>query len=440
MKANYIFILLGLFWVLGCKKEIQLDNNDKNLPLELRYSDGGGGTLSWGEVKVTSFERYVLTKRGAPSTVGSGPVSNAIIFESTDYTQISAPAFTGLSFDTVNYYRLYARVNGRWLESNEIVVQRQIQVVSGLPIATVYYPDSNWVITLKTESNNGATGKLVVSDLNKDKTYSSNTTFPISINTQIAMAVGQGNSGPELYVTTSSTFRRLSLPTLTQLSQHTGVAGPYSVAQTGYNTLLFTHENSTKSMVLRRKSDFGVIKDISDVNWFNRRLLAVLDTTPTGANILEASDNSVRVFHINNSTGTLTNIQVTTDFGNGSLGINVPVSKDRQIFMANGSGNIRDRNLGIVSSISVATSNIFMTDAVFSDSDPDIIYVTGVDFFLGQSVLRKIRISNPSDFIDFPLTSDAGLSHLGKVKGGIVGVFLNQSGGNARFIVRYINF
>ncbi len=439
MKANYIIILLSLGIWLGCKKEIQLDNSDKGYPLQLQYSGNDNGVFSWDEVKVTGFERYILTSQAQPTGTGTGPTGNTV-FESTEYDKNSAFAFSSLNFDSITYYKLYARLNNRWLESNEVVVKKQILVFNGTPVAQAYLPDSNWVITLKTDINGGSIAKLVVSDLNKNKTYSSNTSFTITTSDQIAMGVGIGDGKPELYITTNSSFRRLSLPTLVPLSQHTSITSPFSVVQTGYNTLLLTHQHPTKSMSLRKRQDFVVIKESSSTEYFNHRTLAVLDTTATDALILETSLNTSRIFRINTTTGTITNNVSISEFSNGIFNLNIPISKDGESFMSNGSGIIRNKNLIQVGSISTAIANFFVSSAVFSDTDPDFVYVNGIDFFNGVSSLRKIRISNSSDFIDFPLNQGLGLSQFGKVKGGLVGTFLNQQGGNSRFVIQYINF
>jgi hypothetical protein len=441
MKTNFFLALAGLLWALGCQKPIQADNTDQDFPLELRYSDEGNGYLSWNSVKVTRFEQYVLTVSNSPYIVGSGPI-NAPLFESTDPTISGTPINLVLPFDTITYIKLYARIDGRWIESNEVVLRQELLLYDGAPYMAVCYPDSNWVIHLKAAKSGNPVTKLVLSDLTNNKSYASTDSFTLTDLSQIAMSIGSGSTGPELYFTANNKLNRIALPSLTTIAQHNSVSNPYAVVQTSANTLLLAHKSSTRSLILRRKDNFSIIREIPSSSTGNvARTLAVLDTTPTGANVLEVSTSYVRFFHINTSTGEITNDISSGQSGNTVFANNLAVTKDRQQFLSSSAGVIRNRNLAQTLDFGTGLANMFgVRFAAFSEDDPNIIHILGNSFQASASILRKIKIDDAANFEEFGAGGSAVPTYIGRVNGGLVCTFKTKEGDLPRFVVGYINF
>jgi hypothetical protein len=437
MNIKHFALLFALSCVLGCIKLTGPENDDKQFPLELKMEGTSfGGDFTWDEVRVFDFERYVLCRSNQPFTAGTGPVGIRLL-ETTDVsltdTTLIFPIFDTSSFV---FYKLFARVGERWLESNTVEIKSNGQPANGTPISSVFFPDSNWVITLKSEVSGVTSARLVLHDLNRGKVFNSNIIYSNNLSTRTGMSIGYGNNGPELYIVTNTTYRRLSLPTLAQLSQKTAVSPPFASVETSRNTLLFSHPILEKAIALRQKANFSAISEFPDANYFSKhRTLAVLDTTPTGANILEASEAHVRLFHIDNLTGQITDDKTVPQIsGNGYFSNNLPITTNRQAFLANGAGIIRNRNLDPIGDVSVALNGMVASSAVFSDEDPDLLYVSGVTIADNRMVLRKIKVSNPSPYIEIQLPFSIGVASVGKVKGGIVGIFVQFSKFNVEYI------
>jgi hypothetical protein len=438
MKISYAFIFWGLLLFLGCQKEVVLDNTDKNFPLRLNYSTTkDDNRFSWAEVNVTGFQQYVLVRSSTTIPVGGTPSGKTRVFESTNVKDTIALPTANILFDSVGFYKLYTQINDRWLESQEVRVSNTNLIVSGNHLASTFLPDSNWVLILKQESNASTTAKLVLIDVLKEKMYSSSIFFPISTVDQIALSISYNNGKPEALIATSSTFRRIALPTMTQISQNSAFTSPYSVVKGGNDFLFTTNSTVSTSFNVRKNSDFGVVKSYSRSNYFEHRTLAVLDTT---TNLLvEASQSKLEIFSINPTNGTInTGNLVLNNVSFPPFLIDIIVSPDRQYFCPNASGIIYDRGLNPIGQFSdIAIGNSFLQDAVFS-VDGRFTYALVFDFFTG---LTKITKQNFPEFTAVSETPINGTSpiRIGRLKEGLCLILSDQNSGNARFTVQKIN-
>jgi hypothetical protein len=440
MKLNYLLIFLsGLVWC-SCKKDIQVDNNDKNFPLELRVSTSNAATVfSWDEVKVTGFERYVLVRSAASIPAGANPFSNQVVFESTKFEDTTSEDNKFFIFDTIGYYRLYARVSGRWLESNEILVKTSSLVFDGIHQGSIFYPDSNWVIIMKTETFGSAIGKLVLFDLANNQTYASSTSFPIGSIEQIAMGVILNNNGScELLAATSGNIRRFNLPELTQISQTVSTASPFSITPYRWNTILTTNGTSTMALNMRKESDLSAIRSHSRNNYFDHRTLGILDTNTNL--VAEASASITALIGIDPVSGNLTPVKTVSELGNQVFLFQMPMSKDRQQFCPNTRGKIYDRQLNVIGDANPSPNNALVLDMTFSDQN-NIVYVIMSDFFTGQTKINKVDTDESSILAEFAQPTNITFSRVGYLNKGLVVIasqFNNTT--NPKFTAQLINF
>lgn len=419
MKLNYLFIFLSAFAWVSCKKDFQVDNNDKNFPLELRANRVGElTTFSWDEVKVSGFEQYVLVRSATSIPVGANPSANQKVFESTNYEETSSEDSQFFVFDTLSYYRLYAKVSGRWLESNEVQITTSSLVFNGIPQGSIFHPDSNWVIIMKTESFGSSIGKLVLFDLTNGRTYSSTVSFPISTVEQIAMCVTPSNNGSaELYATTSGSIRRFSLPELNQITQINSTSTPFSAVSYRYNSVLATNGLSTTALNMRKQSDYSIIRSHSRNNYFDHRTLGVLDTTTNL--VVEASANLTTLIGIDPVSGNLTPVKTISELGNQVFLFQMPISKDRQQFCPNSRGKIYDRQLNVVGDANPTPNNAIMLDMTFSDQ-PNVVYSLMSDFFSGQTKINKVNSTQGSILEEFTQQPNITFNRIGYVNKGLV--------------------
>ncbi len=439
MKLNYLFIFLSALAWVSCKKDFQVDNNDKNFPLELRTTSTGElTTFSWDEVKVSGFERYVLVRSPLSIPVGTSPAANQTVFESTNFEDTSSEDTRFFVFDTIGYYRLYARVNNRWLESNEVLVTTSALVIDGIHQGSIFHPDSNWVIIMKTESFGSTIGKLVLFDLNNGRTYSSSVSFPISSIEQIAMCVTPSNNGSaELYATTSGSIRRFSLPELTQINQTTSTNTPFSAVSYRYNTLLTTNGVSNVALNMRKQSDYAIIRSHSRNNYFDHRTLGILDTTTNL--VAEASPSLTTLIGIDPVSGNLTPVKTVSELGNQVFLFQMPISKDRQQFCPNARGKIYDRQLNMVGDANPTPNNAIMLDMTFSDQ-PNIVYALMSDFFTGQTIIKKVNSEQATVLEEFPQQGGITFNRIGYLNKGLVLIASQlNNGNNPKFTAQLIN-
>lgn len=438
MKISYVFIFWGLLLFLGCQKEVVSDNTDKNFPLRLNYSTTNDNSrFSWAEVNVTGFQQYVLVRSSTTIPVGGTPSGKTRVFESSNVKDTITLTTASIIFDSVGFYKLYTQINDRWLESQEVRVSNTNLIVSGNPLAATFLPDSNWVLIVKQEPNASTTAKLVLIDVLKEKMYSSSIFFPITSTDQIALSIGYNNGKPEALISTSSTFRRIALPTMTQISQNSAFTSPYSVAKGGNNFLFTTNANVSTAFNVRKNSDFSVVKSYNRSNYLEHRTLAVLDTA---TNLLvEVSQSKLEVFSINPTNGTINTGNLTlTNLSFSPFFIDIVVSPDRQFFCPNTSGIVYDRGLNPVGQFpEIAIGNSFLQDAVFS-ADGRFTYALVFDFFTGLTKITK------QSFPEFTVESETPISgvtpiRIGRLKEGLGLIVTDQNSGNARFTVQKIN-
>ena len=427
MKIHYISLMLVFLSFWACKKEIQEDNSDKNFPLHLRHNKiNGSDSFSWDEVRSSNFRQYILVRSITPIAAGMSPILNQSVFQSAHYADTTAAPSTNFFFDALSYYKLYAQIGDRWLESNEIPINTAINSVTGIPVASIFYPDSNWVITLKRDNSSSSAGKLVLTNLTTNKVILSTQSYPISVLDQIAMTVGHSLSGaPELYITTSTSFKKVSLPLLVVQSTQTSFSAPYSVAEGGGSTLILTNGNTSTSLNLRKKSDFSIIKSISRTNYFEHRTLGVLDTATNL--VIEASSSQTQVFNINAVTGVISGTLTANELGNSPFLFQLPMSPDKQFFCPNSRGTIYDRSLNMIGTANPNPNNAFLSDVAFSN-ETGILYSLGTDFFTSQRRITKVNFGQGST-IESETEIPLGLiiDQIGYMPNGLAAVVFNQN-------------
>lgn len=438
MKISYAFIFLGLLLFLGCQKEVTLDNTDKNFPLLLNYSTTNeNNRFSWAEVNVSGFQQYVLVRSSTPIPVGGTPSGKTRVFESSNIKDTIALPTANILFDSVGYYKLYTQINDRWLESQEVRVSNTSLIVSGTPLASTFLPDSNWVLILKQESNASTTAKLVLIDVLKKKAYSSSVFFPITSTDQIALSIGYNNGKPEALIATSSTFRRIALPTMTQISQNSAFTSPYSIAKGGNNLLFTTNASPSTSFNVRKNSDFSIVKSHNRNNYFEHRTLGVIDTA---TNLLvEVSQSKLEIFSINPTNGAINSGNlVLNNLSFSPFFIDIIVSPDRQYFCPNTSGIVYDHGLNPVGQFpDIAIGSSFLQDVVFS-ADGKFIYALLFDFFTGFTKITKRSFPEFTAISETPINNVSAM-RIGRLKEGLALIVADQSSGTTRFTVQKIN-
>jgi hypothetical protein len=437
MKIIYAFMCWGLLLFLSCQKEVTVDNTDKNFPLRLNYSTfNENNQFSWTEVNVTGFQQYVLVRSSSTIPAGGTPSGKTRVFESSNVKDTIALSTASILFDSVGYYKLYTQIDDRWLESQEIRVSNTNLVLFGAHLASTFLADSNWVLVLKQETN-VTTAKLILVDVLKQKTYSSNSFFAVSSADQIALSIAYDNGKPEALISTSTTLRKIALPTMAQIAQYSSFALPYSVARGGNNLIFTTNSSPTNSLNVRKNSDFSVVKSHSRGNHFEHRTLGVLDTS---INLLfEVSSSRMEVFSINSTNGSINpGTKTLNGLSFSPFLIDIAVSPDRQFFCPNTSGIIYDHGLNPIGQIpDVILGNNFLQDVVFS-ADGKFTYALLFDFFTGLTTLTK------QSFPEFTVVSrtpinDVSPIRIGRTKDGLYLIVTDQSSGNTRFIVQQIN-
>lgn len=439
MKVIYFCTFLSITLILACNKEVTVDNTDKNFPLTLSYSVANGSKLfTWDEVNVTNFEKYILVSSGKEIAKGGTPfdADKNIVFESSNYDDTSASSASAILFDSVGYYKLYAKVGERWLESQSIRLANENVVVSGIPLASVFLPDSNWVLVFKLD-NGANTGKLNLVDLNNNKVYSSSLSFPFNSLDQIAICFTYKNGQPEAVFSTSSTLRRFSLPNLVSVGQIVTSSAPFSAVQGSSNILITTNGAVSTALNVRKYPDLTVVKSHTRSNYFEPRTLGVLDTATNL--FVETSQSRTDIFSINPITGLINSGSISiAEPLFGAFLHEIPMTADRKYFCPGPGGNIYDWNLQLKGNLLLGSQNSNLTDVAFSP-DGEYVFTINNNFTNAVKTLKQHRFSDQSLVKSTNLPTNFLVQRLHFVKKGLV-MQVQENSTTSKFTYQFINY
>jgi hypothetical protein len=421
--AKHSFLRTALFLLalssvlVTCKKEIQLDNNDQNFPLQLTVKQVGGGVqLNWNQVIVSDFERYVVVRSENPIPAGGTPNSagGTIVFEATDEQDNSFSDAPPL-FASKAFYKVFAGLNGRWMESQQVESSFDNLVIDGTPQLDYFYQDSNWVVVQTINPSTGQAALKVV-DLNDMKlTASVDLGINVAID-QVGISVYRNNGQAELGLWYGTSFRIYSMPDLNLLYTKNNVGSGFSVTSNNNGWFFCTQNSSINAYSVRKRTDFSVVKAETRTNYFEHRTIALLD--PATLLMVEASPFQLRKFNVDPVTGVTTNSTTMSANFNTSAFINMSISADGQRFIPGESSTaVYDQQLNLIFEIPVFSSQIL--DANLS-RDGNFVYTNEFDFFTGTRVLRKYNTSGGGIEAEIPVTDINAL----KINATSLGVFV----------------
>jgi hypothetical protein len=389
----FLWLLTVSFLLTHCKKDIQLDNTDQNFPLRLILNKVGSKIeFKWDEVKTTDFINYTLVRSQNPILPGRTPGSSGgiAVFTSSD-ERITSFEDSPPLFEEKAYYKLYAEMDGRVMESQQEETTFSNLVITGTPQIDYYYRDSAWAVIYTTDNNSGLASLKVV-DLNALRLDGSLELGLSPSIEQVGLTVYRRNGQAYLALWNSTIFRVYSMPELTLQYTKSNVGVGFSVDATDNGLFVCTQSSSVNAYSVRKQDDFTVLKSETRSNYFERRVVGLLDRDDLIA--VEASPFLLRKFKVDPVTGVSSNLQTVNTNVNTAALASMSISADGERFIPGANDTrVYDRQLNLVFEIQVFNSQIF--DSSIS-LDGNFVYTVEFDFFTGQRFIRKHSIATNS--------------------------------------------
>jgi hypothetical protein len=412
-----ILLLCGIF---SCKEEIIIDNTDDGFPLTLRIEvNDETPTFSWDATRVSNFDSYTLVRSEFPIPSGQKPGfgNTFVIMKTTNVDSLSVDDVS-TPFVSELHYKLYADIGGRFIESQSVLVKQDLTKLPFSADLLHFIPDTSLVVILTANQI-----KLTLYDY-KEKKIVSTKTIGGSVNIGDAAITDAVENGKRIiyYFNPYDKLYKFDLADFTQIKTNAVITNCFSMVSNA-NQVYSTHYDYDKSFSVRRITDLFTTKNTPRSNYYDRRLLVVIDQATN--RIAEISPSGISAFNINASTSQASNTSNInfTSFGS-QQNLNVPQSSDKKYFIPKSDGQVFNNNLEAVTQPLVLNSAL---DYTFS-ADGKFLYSLSLDFNFQSGIITKFN------FPEMTLVSEKvipGVSpkRIFKIDGGVefFGIDFNQT-------------
>jgi hypothetical protein len=381
--SKYLLPILLLIGIFSCKEEIQIDNTDKGYPLSLRMKiDDETPVFDWDETRVSNFDGYTLVRSEIPIVDGQKPGfgGSTIILKTTKLDSLhfednSTPFVVDL------YYKLYAELGGRFLESQTIKVNQELTKFPFSADMIYFIPDSSWAVILTANQI-----KLTLYDYKEKKILNTKILGGAVSVGDVSMTDAVENDKRILYYFNPyDKLYKFDLMDFTLLKSSVVNTNSFSMVSNA-GQIYSTHYDYDKSFSIRRITDLFTTKNYLRSNYYDRRLMVVLDGAVN--RLAEISPYGISAFNINTSTSQASNTS-NVDFqvfGNQQM-LHVPVSADKQYFVPKSDGQVYDKNLAVVTQPIPLNNPV---DYTFS-FDGKFLYSLSLDINFTSAVITKFN-------------------------------------------------
>ncbi len=388
--------LLSGIW-LSCRKDISLDDSDKNFPIALTAAAVGDSVvLSWESKRITQFQRVIVLRSSEPMPTNISPlnpVNAQMLLNSNDET-VNRFAEALPFFFTKAYYKVFLQIDGRFIQSDNVSLQFSSFAEDGRPESVFVHPDSNWVVL--TLFSNSFSPQLVLVDLNQRKIIGRVTLSDFS-DPQYSSATFMRYQNKEYLqvLTNSQRYLRFALPQMTQVEEKTIPYQSWSIlAQSESDLVFMTHYDYYKSVTVRKTGN--ILNDIQAFerpnNYYYVRKQYFLNASER--KILEVSPYDVLRFSVT-TTGTLNSGYSKSAglTGYTPYTSQMPIAPNSKYFIPNISGAIYNDELELVKMVPIDPL-ASITDYCFS-ADGNSVYALDQTFFPNFSArIRKFNIAD----------------------------------------------
>lgn len=388
--------LLSGIW-LSCRKDIALDDSDKNFPLDLTAAaEGDSVVLSWVNKRITQFQRVIVLRSSEPMPTNISPLSpfNAqIVFNSNDET-VNRFAEALPFFFTKAYYKVFLQIDGRFIQSDNVSLQFSSFAEDGRPEAVFVHPDSNWIAL--TLLSNSSSPQLVLVDLNQNKILGRAAINDFS-DPQYSSATFMRYQNKEYVqvLTNSQRYLRFELPQMTLVEEKTIPYQSWSILAQRENDLVFmTHYDYINSVTVRKTGNIlNAIQSFERPNnYYYVRKQYFLNAAER--KIIEVSPYDVTRFNVS-ATGTLIagSSKSAGLTGYSPYASQMPIAPDGKYFIPNLSGAIYNDELGLEKMVPLDPQRSIL-DYCFS-ADDNSVYALDQGFFPFFSArIRKFNLTD----------------------------------------------
>lgn len=400
--------LLSGIW-LSCRKDIALDDSDKNFPIDLTATaEGDSVVLSWENKRITQFQRVIVLRSSEPMPTNTSPLSpfNAqIVFNSNDAT-VNRFAEALPFFFTKAYYKVFLQIDGRFIQSDNVNLQFSNFAEDGRPEAVFVHPDSNWVAL--TLFSNNFSPQLVLVDLNQRKIVGRVTLTDFS-DPQYSSATFMRYQNKEYLqvLTNTQRYLRYELPQMTLVEEKTIPYQSWSILAQRENDLVFmTHYDYYNSVTVRKTgSILNAIQSFERPNnYYYVRKQYFLNAAER--KIIEVSPYDVHRFSVT-PTGILNSAYSKSAglTGYTPYSSQMPIAPNGKYFIPNISGAIYNDELELLKMVPIDPLGSIL-DYCFS-ADGNYVYALDQTFF--PNFAARIRKFNIADMQLVDIVSFSGI-------------------------------
>jgi sulfur carrier protein ThiS len=407
-RLHYAFALVTLLssiW-LSCRKDITLDDSDKNFPLNVTAAAVNDSVvLSWENKRITQFQRVVVLRSSEPMPANISPLNplNAqVLFNSSDAT-VNRFAEARPFFFTTAYYKVFLQIDGRFIQSDNVRLQFSNFAEDGRPESVYVHPDSNWIAV--TLMSNIFAPQLVLLDLNQNKVLGRVTINDFS-DPQYSSATFMRYQNKEFLqvITNSQRYLRFSLPQMTLVEEKTIPYQSWSVlAQRNDDLIFMTHYDYYNAVTVRKTGNIlNAIQEFERPNnYYYVRKQYFLNAAER--KILEVSPYDVHRFSVT-STGALNQAfsKSAALTGYTPYTSQMPIAPTGKYFIPNISGAIYNDELGQEKMVPLDPQRNIV-DYCFS-ADGNSVYAVDQGFFPNFSArIRKFNLNDMqlTDVLEF---------------------------------------
>jgi hypothetical protein len=440
MKHHQLLLTILLSSVLfqwSCRKEVPLDDTDKDFPLSLSYTfDNNEITLNWEAKRTTGFQQWVIRRSTSPIPAGELPsINNAGELLRSNESLLNTFKDRAPLFDTAFFYRLYLQDNGRWLESNEINVSFNTFAQEGFLQGVFYHPRKPWALMFY----NGSSGNIVVLfDLVQKKELSRFTRNDLYDFNSISIDFKEDNGEEKLYLVTSNNyFLSTSLPNMTQSPEiYLGLSTWSIVCFPERDWIVSTGYDYAYSVNIRMlNSPSSIISGFNSEFYYSFRTLHQMSTS--NMSFIEAGTYQINRFRLNPDGTEEMSFRKTLNTTGASLNPfkQLAFSPDNSKFIMNVGGKIYDTELNVIKELPIPSNGNF-TDIRFSN-DGAFIYVVETTS-IGTSKIYKFSYSDLTLLNTLSIESTSSV-RLHPRNDGSVDVWVNSLGSPTKFTYTNVN-
>ncbi len=359
----------GILWI-GCISFLAACTLDEPTPgnvgntLTLSANQNYSLTsLSWNPVKVTGFKEYVILQSTHEIPSSPNPVINSdvSVLKRIDDADITTFLASNILFSPNVCYKLYASVDDRFIQSGNICVEQDFELLNGFFDRGGHMEDLDEMVLFDRVEQN------LVSYNFKEGNITNTVNDIVLSFPLIEISAWAGVTNVFAYDQSPGKLRKYRFPELTSnmYKDLNGVLFAVSV----YNQFLFVAvEESGKAFQVLNRANL-IITD-SEEGMTGNRNIAVFPGDPVIA--LEISDNAIKRYSID-ANGIITFLG-TLSYGVSQLSTQNTTARGTDLFIAGRLGNLLDREGNILGALnSNINSSVIM--ARFSENAKKAIYI-----------------------------------------------------------------